>query len=98
MLPCPLLGMTHRHPGQSARLVRGSLSLERGHPGTHANSLSALCTFTDVDLALPLCHTTWHLRARARFEQLPQWFRMKTDNKIKWNAKRRHWRRTKLKL
>jgi ribosomal protein L39E len=31
-------------------------------------------------------------------EQLPQWFRMKTDNKIKWNAKRRHWRRTKLKL
>eukprot|EP00037_Helgoeca_nana_P031872 m.411000 g.411000 ORF g.411000 m.411000 type:complete len:52 (-) comp28542_c0_seq1:54-209(-) len=30
--------------------------------------------------------------------QLPQWFRMKTDNTIKWNAKRRHWRRTKLKF
>jgi large subunit ribosomal protein L39e len=27
---------------------------------------------------------------------LPQWFRLKTDNKIRYNAKRRHWRRTKL--
>jgi large subunit ribosomal protein L39e len=27
---------------------------------------------------------------------LPQWIRLRTDNKIKWNAKRRHWRRTKL--
>jgi large subunit ribosomal protein L39e len=25
-------------------------------------------------------------------------FRMKTGNKIRYNAKRRHWRRTKLKL
>lgn len=29
---------------------------------------------------------------------LPQWIRLRTDNKIKWNAKRRHWRRTKLGL
>ncbi|EAL21372.1 hypothetical protein CNBD0680 [Cryptococcus deneoformans B-3501A] len=29
---------------------------------------------------------------------LPQWFRLKTDNKIQYNAKRRHWRRTKLNL
>jgi large subunit ribosomal protein L39e len=29
---------------------------------------------------------------------LPQWIRMRTDNDIKWNAKRRHWRRTKLGL
>lgn len=28
--------------------------------------------------------------------QIPQWFRYKTDNKIRYNAKRRHWRRTKL--
>jgi large subunit ribosomal protein L39e len=27
---------------------------------------------------------------------LPQWIRMRTDNTIKWNARRRHWRRTKL--
>jgi len=29
---------------------------------------------------------------------IPHWIRFRTDNKIKYNAKRRHWRRTKLKL
>ncbi|RWS02938.1 60S ribosomal protein L39-like protein [Dinothrombium tinctorium] len=29
---------------------------------------------------------------------IPQWIRMKTGNTIRYNAKRRHWRRTKLKL
>lgn len=29
---------------------------------------------------------------------LPNWFRYKSDNKIRYNAKRRHWRRTKLKI
>ncbi|XP_022370581.1 60S ribosomal protein L39-like [Enhydra lutris kenyoni] len=29
---------------------------------------------------------------------IPQWFRMKTGNKIRYNSKRRHWRRTKLGL
>ena len=29
---------------------------------------------------------------------LPHWCRLRTDNTIKWNAKRRHWRRTKLGL
>ncbi|RMZ96059.1 60S ribosomal L39 [Brachionus plicatilis] len=29
---------------------------------------------------------------------MPQWIRMKTGNTIRYNAKRRHWRRTKLKL
>lgn len=29
---------------------------------------------------------------------LPHWIRLRTDNTIKWNAKRRHWRRTKLGL
>ncbi|KAI7849419.1 60S ribosomal protein L39 [Circinella umbellata] len=29
---------------------------------------------------------------------LPHWFRMKTDTKIRWNAKRRNWRHTKLNL
>ena len=27
---------------------------------------------------------------------MPNWIRYKTDNKIRYNAKRRHWRRTKL--
>ncbi|XP_065585778.1 regulator of nonsense transcripts 3B isoform X2 [Cyrtonyx montezumae] len=29
---------------------------------------------------------------------IPQWIRMKTGNKIRYNSKRRHWRRTKLGL
>ncbi|MCL4120543.1 UNVERIFIED_CONTAM: hypothetical protein GTU68_057676 [Idotea baltica] len=29
---------------------------------------------------------------------LPNWFRYKTDTNIRYNAKRRHWRRTKLKV
>ncbi|RUS28696.1 ribosomal L39 protein-domain-containing protein [Jimgerdemannia flammicorona] len=29
---------------------------------------------------------------------IPQWIRLRTDNKIRYNAKRRHWRRTKLNL
>ena len=27
---------------------------------------------------------------------IPQWFRMRTDSTIRYNNKRRHWRRTKL--
>uniref|UniRef100_A0A0K0FU15 Large ribosomal subunit protein eL39 n=1 Tax=Strongyloides venezuelensis TaxID=75913 RepID=A0A0K0FU15_STRVS len=37
-------------------------------------------------------------KAQKQNRPLPQWFRMKTDNKIRYNAKRRHWRRTKLKF
>uniref|UniRef100_UPI00398EC9A9 large ribosomal subunit protein eL39-like n=1 Tax=Pristiophorus japonicus TaxID=55135 RepID=UPI00398EC9A9 len=29
---------------------------------------------------------------------IPQWIRMKMGNKIRYNPKRRHWRRTKLGL
>ena len=29
---------------------------------------------------------------------LPNWIRYRTDNKIRYNAFRRHWRRTKLKF
>ncbi|XP_046394454.1 60S ribosomal protein L39 [Ischnura elegans] len=29
---------------------------------------------------------------------IPQWIRMRTGNTIRYNSKRRHWRRTKLKL
>ncbi|XP_043849411.1 60S ribosomal protein L39-like [Dromiciops gliroides] len=29
---------------------------------------------------------------------IPQWIQMKSGNKIRYNSKRRHWRRTKLRL
>ncbi|CAE6487688.1 unnamed protein product [Rhizoctonia solani] len=37
-------------------------------------------------------------KASRQNRPLPQWFRLKTDSKIQYNAKRRHWRRTKLNI
>jgi large subunit ribosomal protein L39e len=37
-------------------------------------------------------------KAQKRNRPVPQWNRMKTGNTIRYNSKRRHWRRTKLKL
>ncbi|EDO06430.1 putative 60S ribosomal protein L39-1 [Babesia bovis T2Bo] len=40
-----------------------------------------------------------HLAKKMRQNRpLPHWFRLKTDTKIRYNAKRRFWRRTKLKV
>ena len=35
-------------------------------------------------------------KAQNRNRPLPHWIRLRTDNKIRYNAKRRNWRRTKL--
>ncbi|KAM9597784.1 large ribosomal subunit protein eL39-like [Trichechus inunguis] len=35
---------------------------------------------------------------QAELSPIPQWLQMKTGNKIIYNSKRRHWRRTKLGL
>lgn len=37
-------------------------------------------------------------RKQKQNRPLPQWFRFKTGNKIRYNSKRRHWKRTKLGL
>ncbi|TFY65706.1 hypothetical protein EVG20_g5389 [Dentipellis fragilis] len=37
-------------------------------------------------------------KASRQNRPIPQWFRLKTDTKIQYNAKRRHWRRTKLNI
>ncbi|CCF49598.1 probable 60S ribosomal protein L39 [Ustilago sp. UG-2017a] len=37
-------------------------------------------------------------KAHKQNRPIPNWFRMKADNKIQYNAKRRHWRRTKLNI
>lgn len=34
-------------------------------------------------------------KAAKQNRPIPQWIRLRTDNTIKYNAKRRHWRRTK---
>ncbi|WFD39505.1 60S ribosomal protein L39 [Malassezia japonica] len=37
-------------------------------------------------------------KASRQNRPIPNWFRMKTDNKIQYNKNRRHWRRTKLNI
>ncbi|OQR74756.1 60S ribosomal protein L39-like [Tropilaelaps mercedesae] len=37
-------------------------------------------------------------KAAKQNRPFPQWARMRTGNKVRYNVKRRHWRRTKLKL
>ncbi|KAI7900731.1 10 TM acyl transferase domain found in Cas1p-domain-containing protein [Cokeromyces recurvatus] len=37
-------------------------------------------------------------KAKKQNRPLPHWFRMKSDTKIRWNAKRRNWRHTKLNI
>ena len=37
-------------------------------------------------------------KALKQNRQSPNWLRLRTDNKVKYNYKRRHWRRTKLGL
>ncbi|KAI9297655.1 putative 60s ribosomal protein l39, partial [Neoconidiobolus thromboides FSU 785] len=37
-------------------------------------------------------------RSQKQNRPLPNWIRLRTDNKIKYNAKRRHWKRTKLNI
>uniref|UniRef100_A0A8L2RBV8 Large ribosomal subunit protein eL39 n=1 Tax=Rattus norvegicus TaxID=10116 RepID=A0A8L2RBV8_RAT len=57
-----------------------------------------------IDLKLKLSsHKTFRIKRFLAKKQkqnrpIPQWIRMKTGNKIRYNSKRRHWRRTKLGL
>nr|GMD78969.1 class V chitinase-like [Ipomoea batatas] len=51
--------------------------------------------------ALPPSHKTFMIKKKLAKKQrqnrpIPYWIRMRTDNTIRYNAKRRHWRRTKL--
>ncbi|KAL1538803.1 Large ribosomal subunit protein eL39x [Salvia divinorum] len=53
-----------------------------------------------ADAAMP-SHKTFMIKKKLAKKQrqnrpIPYWIRMRTDNTIRYNAKRRHWRRTKL--
>ncbi|KAF8331898.1 60S ribosomal protein L39, partial [Cantharellus anzutake] len=37
-------------------------------------------------------------KAQRQNRPIPQWIRLRTGNRIQYNAKRRHWRRTKLNI
>ncbi|KAG9030265.1 60S ribosomal protein L39 [Tulasnella sp. JGI-2019a] len=49
--------------------------------------------------SLKTSKTKTHLAKALKMNRpIPQWARLKSGNKIHYNAKRRHWRRTKLNL
>ena len=37
-----------------------------------------------------------YAKAQNKNRLLPNWYRFKSDTNIRWNSKRRHWRRKKL--
>ncbi|PNT67017.1 hypothetical protein BRADI_3g19680v3 [Brachypodium distachyon] len=50
---------------------------------------------------VPPSHKTFRIKQKLAKKMrqnrpIPYWIRMRTDNTIRYNAKRRHWRRTKL--
>lgn len=58
---------------------------------------------TDIKICTMSAHKTFIIKRKLakKLKQnrpIPQWVRMRTGNTIRYNAKRRHWRRTKLKL
>ncbi|XP_059799467.1 large ribosomal subunit protein eL39-like [Balaenoptera ricei] len=61
-------------------------------------------SYVQLDLLLVMSsHKTFRIKRFLAKKQkqnrpIPQWIRMKTGNKIRYNSKRRHWRRTKLGL
>ncbi|GER50102.1 60S ribosomal protein L39 [Striga asiatica] len=55
---------------------------------------------TSLSVLLP-SHKTFIIKKKLAKKQrqnrpIPHWIRLRTDNTIRYNAKRRHWRRTKL--
>ncbi|KAJ9512471.1 hypothetical protein QJQ45_018763 [Haematococcus lacustris] len=54
---------------------------------------------TQLVVPAAICRTKKILAKKARQNRpIPHWIRFRTDNKIRYNSKRRHWRRTKLGL
>ncbi|XP_021931188.1 60S ribosomal protein L39 [Zootermopsis nevadensis] len=61
------------------------------------------CPLQRVSRVAMSAHKTFRIKRKLakKLKQnrpIPQWVRMRTGNTIRYNAKRRHWRRTKLKL
>uniref|UniRef100_A0A8R7R1M4 60S ribosomal protein L39 n=1 Tax=Triticum urartu TaxID=4572 RepID=A0A8R7R1M4_TRIUA len=61
----------------------------------------AAAAAASVSAATMPSHKTFRIKQKLAKKQrqnrpIPYWIRMRTDNTIRYNAKRRHWRRTKL--
>ncbi|XP_038187300.2 60S ribosomal protein L39-like [Arvicola amphibius] len=88
-------------------IVMNKISLKRGsrilffQSGPPPPLSCAMCTIHLTRLLAVSSHKTFRIKqflAKRANHPVPQWIRMKTGNKIRFNSKRRHWRRTKLGL
>ncbi|KAK7347565.1 hypothetical protein VNO80_22100 [Phaseolus coccineus] len=62
---------------------------------------AAACVCVGSSTAKMPSHKTFRIKKKLAKKMrqnrpIPYWIRMRTDNTIRYNAKRRHWRRTKL--
>ncbi|CBI21094.3 unnamed protein product, partial [Vitis vinifera] len=69
--------------------------------GFSPTSLSSPDLAADLSTAKMPSHKTFIIKKKLAKKMrqnrpIPHWIRMRTDNTIRYNAKRRHWRRTKL--
>ncbi|KAF9551328.1 60S ribosomal protein L39 [Mortierella hygrophila] len=88
-------------PGTTTSLViqESTINHIQGHRHHRQSILSTLSTMSRN----PPSNKSFIIKRKLGKKQkqnrpLPNWCRMRTDNKIRYNAKRRHWRRTKLGL
>ncbi|RCV08756.1 hypothetical protein SETIT_1G351900v2, partial [Setaria italica] len=98
-LPPPPLLRLRRKDGKPLALALSSMEFDlRGH-GFDVSLTRFLVCF--ASLAAQPSHKTFRIKKKLAKKMrqnrpIPYWIRMRTDNTIRYNAKRRHWRRTKL--
>ena len=87
-------------------LLRPALTKQTARPSSLPSHLRLSCwcatRFFLCARSMP-CNKTFRVKKILAKKQksnrpIPQWIRMRTDNRIRYNAKRRHWRRTKIGL
>ncbi|RDX90930.1 60S ribosomal protein L39, partial [Mucuna pruriens] len=72
----------------------------QNRPNPQDEKCGGLCCVGSSTEKMP-SHKTFRIKKKLAKKMrqnrpIPYWIRMRTDNTIRYNAKRRHWRRTKL--
>jgi large subunit ribosomal protein L39e len=96
MVPAFVRGLALHARSLSLLLSFPSLSRMPYLSDPHANTFYSIFFYQPSQKSFRTKRTL--AKAQKQNRPLPQWCRLKLDNTVKYNAKRRHWRRTKLGL
>ena len=66
------------------------------HFSVQLSNLTCACREANMGRKQPLAIKKKYAKKNNQNKQVPYWIRLRTGSTIKWNNKRRHWRRTKL--